>query len=232
MAMALRLVGLACFMGVWAVVGIGCTGGDEAPVPTAETAQAPEPASEPASETPVAAAPPAEPAPAAEPEPEPEPEAPPAPQYPRNLVWNGSFEHWHPGSPSSWRVNSSQNVVVATKNITDGAKAIELRDAGEGGWARIEQNLIPNPAVKGKTLDVSFDVRATVADVAGALVELPSGETFKKVIGKTDGFERMSFRVQVPEDADPEELTLRLYRAGGSRGVVYIDNVRAVILED
>jgi len=210
------------------------------------TTPAPEPAPEPVPPQPMTAEPqapaelerqqtaraqtPTTPAPAPKPEPKTRPEL--TSFLDTELVWNGGFETWTAACPDGWECEAADAVQPTDDAVGEGqaAELIEQDDANR--WVALNYPIDADDSVLGGTMEVRAQGKADNEKTLFVSIEYTVDGEKQRVKGWHNGGGEWSFvgkKADIPENADPTSLNIRIYRQPGSEGTAIVDHVRAKI---
>ncbi|NLF58615.1 MAG: hypothetical protein GX580_13355 [Candidatus Hydrogenedens sp.] len=183
---------LSCLMMLGSVVLAGCGFGGGGAAPAAPKAPA------------------ADKAPAAKPAPQAAkaPAAKPAASGPKQLVTNSNFAKWQSdGRPAGWR--GSPSVAAKAAGQKSGAFALQLKPST--GDSSLSSPVRGNFA--GKTLTLSIVAKAADENALGYVVDYKTAKgpgTAFFYFGKSDTWKKETRSVEIPKDALPDSLAVRL----------------------
>jgi len=145
---------------------------------------------------------------------------------PKELIANGSFEKWQNGAPEAWHAAPADAVQKGNEGQR-GVASLELLPAGEL-YTVVQQALKPDDIVLGGALEVSCLAKTfTPNQFVLKLVYKRGDETVRNAEVHTGRgeWERVHFKVDVPEDADRNSFVLQLLRRSNTEGHVLVDTV-------
>lgn len=189
---------LSCLMMLGSVVLAGCGSGGGAVESTAQAAASP------AAKAPAAKAAAAKPA-----------AAKPAADGPKQYVTNSNFSRWQAdGRPVGWR--GAASAAAKADGQRPGASALQLTPST--GDSALSQPVRGDFA--GKTLSLSIVAKAPEANALGYAVDYRTADgpgTAFFYFGKSDSWKKETKLVEIPGNALPDSLSLRLVLRNSSK---------------
>jgi hypothetical protein len=137
---------------------------------------------------------------------------------------NPAFEAWHDGTPTGWTANTVAPLAPADGTI-ENTHCLKIASATE---TTILQQSIPVGLAPGHTLAVQVMGRSATADNL-QLVLRYAGPGFQEERRAshpgTGTWEKMNLEAAIPATADPNSITVELWRTPGGDGDAFVDNV-------